>query len=84
MPYDKSAYRKNQENFERYYDTIEICEASCRAFPKAAMQIRNRVMIDRSDICVFYVQHSYGSAWKTMQYAQQTGKTIVNLAENAQ
>ena len=84
MPYDISEYRKNQGNVEHYYDTIEICEASCRAFPKAAIQIRNRVMVDRSDICVFYVQHSYGGAWETMQYAQQAGKTVVNLAENMQ
>lgn len=36
---------------------------------KAAHQSRNRNMVDRSDLVVFYVEHEYGGTWQTMKYA---------------
>ena len=81
LPYLTSELKQNTEAFETYYDSIEICEASSAAHPKAAYQIRNRYMIDRSDLCVFYVEHKSGGAWQTMRYAERTGKPIVNLAD---
>ena len=48
---------------------------------KRAYQIRNRQMVDRSDLVVFYVEHNSGGAYQTMRYAQERGKQIVNLAE---
>ena len=79
MPYLKADYINNQENYDSYYDSVEICEQSAHAHTKAAIQIRNRAMIDRSDLCVFYVSKKKGGAYQTFRYAETTGIPIINL-----
>ena len=81
MPYMKAEYKHNQESFERYYDSVELCEASAHAHPKAAIQIRNRAMIDCADLCVFYVIENRGGAYKTLRYAYKADVGIINLAD---
>lgn len=46
---------------------------------KMPHQPRNRVMVDRSDLAVFYIQHESGGAWQTMKYAKMLGKPYINL-----
>ena len=70
----------NTENFEAYYDEIEICGSAASSHPKGAFQIRNRQMVKRSDLVVFYVDHTGGGAYQTMRYAQKEKKNILNLA----
>ena len=79
MPYLTAEYRDNEESFRKYYDEIEVCESAIDAHYKAAFQIRNRVMVDRSDLVVFYVQKKNGGAYQTLRYAQKQGKTFTNL-----
>lgn len=45
------------------------------------MQIRNRSMVDRSNLVVFYVEHKKGGAYQMYQYAVKKDKKIVNLSE---
>lgn len=81
LPYEKAEYRDNQKNFDQYYDAVEICEASDGIYPKAAIQARNRNMIDRSDLAIFYVERESGGAFQTMQYAKSVDKAIINIAD---
>ena len=81
MPYLKSDYIKNREIYDNYYDSVEVCEQSANAHPKAAIQIRNRAMVDRSYLCVFYVTHRSGGAYQTLRYAERTGANIINLLD---
>ena len=81
LPYTTAELRNHEESFRAYYDEIEICGAAENGHPKRAYQIRNRQMVDRSDLVVFYVEHNSGGAYQTMRYAQKQGKQIVNLAE---
>ena len=81
MPYLKSDYIKNRKSYDNYYDSVEVCEQSANAHPKAAIQIRNRAMVDRSDLCVFCVTHKRGGAYQTLRYAEQSNANIVNLFE---
>lgn len=71
LPYMKAEYRHNEKNFLEYYDEIEICEKSVKAYFKAAIQIRNRSMVDRSDLVVCYIERQKGGAYKTVQYAKK-------------
>ena len=79
MPYLKSDYIKNRESYDSYYDSVELCELSANAHPKSAIQIRNRAMVDRSDLCVFYVTHKGGGAYQTLRYADKANANILNL-----
>ncbi len=82
LPYMKAEYRDNEKEYLDYYDEVEVCAESADAHPKAAIQIRNRNMVDRSDLVVCCIQHKSGGAYKTMQYAEKQGKSIINLADN--
>lgn len=83
LPYDRAEYRDNKVSFEDYYDEVQICYESSIAHPKAAIEVRNRQMIDRSDLVICAVEHS-GGAEKAMRYALRQGKKVINLLGNKQ
>ena len=76
MPYLTAEYRGREESFREYYNEIEICEEAAGKHFKAAFQTRNRCMIDRSDLAVFYVRHKSGGAWRTLEYARKRGTPV--------
>jgi hypothetical protein len=80
LPYLKAEYRDNENEYLNYYDEVEICAESAGSYPKSAIQIRNRNLVDRSDLVICCIQHKSGGAYKTVQYAEKQGKTVVNLA----
>ena len=79
MPYLTSFFRDNEQGCYDYYDEIEICEESSTKHFKAAFQVRNKHMVGRSDLVIFYVETNEGGAYQTMQYAIQQGKNLINL-----
>ena len=76
LPYMTAEYANNKEQFEKYYDEVEICGSG---HFKSAFQIRNRAMVDRSDLIVFCVDSSEGGAYQTARYAKRIGKEYINL-----
>ena len=80
LPYNSAEFQNNEDSFAEYYDEIEICPESHAAHFKAAMQIRNRRMVDRSDLIVCYVEHNSGGAYQSMTYAAKQRKQIINIA----
>lgn len=81
LPYMKAEYRDNKQYYLSYYDEVEICSESSDAHYKSAIQVRNRCMVDRSDLVVCCIQHKSGGAYKTVQYAEKQGKQVRNLAD---
>ncbi|MGN0492779.1 MAG: hypothetical protein ACI4F7_03950 [Acutalibacteraceae bacterium] len=81
LPYDTAEYRNNREIFDKYYDEVEICEKSCTAHYKSAIQIRNKAMVDRSDLVVFYLEYKSGGAYQTYKYAVKQKKKIILINE---
>ena len=81
LPYATAEYLNNEQSFHDYYDEIEICAEAAEGHFKSAHQIRNRSMVDRSDLVVFCVEHSSGGAYQTMQYAKKVNANIVNFKE---
>lgn len=79
LPYMKAEYRDNEKSYLEYYDEVEICSESAESHPKSAIQVRNRSIVDRSDLVMCCIQHKSGGAYKTIQYAEKQGKKIVNL-----
>ena len=78
LPYLRADYRDNEAAFLDYYDEVEVCEEAARAHFKAAIQIRNRCMIDRSDLVICCVQKKKGGAYQTVRYAEKVGKEVWN------
>lgn len=81
--YPSAVYAQNMDSFDDYYSNVELCPEAADAHPKAAIQIRNQYMVDRSDLVVFYVERNQGGAFQTMRYAIKKGKNLVNLADEA-
>ena len=76
LPYMTAEYANNKEQFEKYYDEVEICGSG---HFKSAFQIRNRSMVDRSDLVVFCIDRIDGGAFQTAKYAKRIGKEYINL-----
>lgn len=60
---------------------IEICLESAEKHFKSAHQVRNRSMVDRSDLVIFCIEHNSGGAYQTMQYAKKADAKIMNLPD---
>ena len=82
LPYMTAEFRDNEESFYAYYDEIEVSQAASDAHFKAAMQTRNKEMVDRADLTVFYVERESGGAYQTMMYAKKNGAEFTNLFES--
>lgn len=81
-PYLTESYQKNKLNYlMRFYDEILYPEIE-NIPPKHAIIHRNRYMIERSDIVIAYICHTFGGAYKTFKFATQKKKPIFNLADN--
>lgn len=81
LPYMTAECRNNFDSFRDYYDEIEVCTASSEKYFKAAHQTRNRAMVDRSDLAVFYVNKTSGGAYQTMKYAEKVGVESIYLGK---
>lgn len=82
LPYERADYRDNKAEYESYYDEVQICPESTEAHPKAAISIRNRAMIDKSNLVICYVEHHSGGAYMAMKYARKLEKALINLTED--
>ena len=80
LPYQTAEFMNNTDSFKEYYSNVEICEQSDAAHYKAAIEIRNRAMIARSDLVICYVEHKSGGAYISLRYAEKHGKKVINLA----
>ena len=80
LPYPKSEVTNNKTSFLDFYDEVEICAESSAVHYKSAIQVRNRCMVDRSDLVVCCIQHNDGGAYRTVRYAEKMGKKIINLS----
>ena len=69
------------EYYERYYDDIIIPDSVNRVHPKAAITVKNRWMIEQSDLIFFYLERNKGGAYAAKRYAERLKKTVVNLYE---
>ena len=81
LPYVTADFRDHEDDYRAYYDEIEICDSAASHY-KSAFQSRNRYMVDRSDLVVFFVERHEGGAYQTMRYAMQQDKQYINLADS--
>ncbi len=80
LPYMTAEYRDHEEDYLNYYNDVEVAQNAAGAHPKGAIQIRNREMIDRSDLVIFCVERKSGGAYQTMRYAVKQGVKFINLS----
>ena len=69
---------KNIEYYANYYESVIIPDCVYGAHPKSAINIRNRWMIDNTDLIIAYVEHNNGGAYEALKYAKINEKTSFN------
>lgn len=81
LPYMTNRLNTDKIYYETYYDDVMIPMELCGVHPKAAIQKRNRWMVDQSDCLIACVHRDFGGAYDTLKYAIRKGITVINLAE---
>lgn len=82
LPFPNGVYNDNNyEFYYHHYDNTEIAYDSIEFYPKSSIKKRNIDMVNRSNLCVFYVNKDEGIAWQTMIYAISQNKDIINIAD---
>ena len=71
LPRENSAF----DPYEGYSMYPEIEDG----LPKFAIERRNKWMIDASDYCLCYINHTWGGAYKFTKRAKSRGLSVVNL-----
>ena len=69
----------NLEYYEKYYDSIVIPDNVDGVHPKFAITIKNRWVVEQSDLVIVNVERNKGGAM-AMKYAEKLNKKIINLA----
>ncbi|MBQ7522528.1 MAG: hypothetical protein IJU14_06590 [Clostridia bacterium] len=82
MPYIRKEYLNYQKSFYQNYDFIEVCSQSSLAYYKQSIVIRNKKMVDRSDLVVCYILRNSGGAYKTVSYAKKLNRQVINIASD--
>ncbi len=68
--------------YEEYYDSVIIPESLYGVHPKSAITMKNRWMIDHSDLVIVNVERNCGGAYTAMKYAEKMQKKLINLCED--
>ena len=69
------------EYYEKYYDNIVIPECVDGAHPKFAITLKNRWIVEQSDLVIVNVEDNNGGAYIAMKYAEEINKKIVNICD---
>ncbi len=82
-PYLMIEHQKNHLiDSKATYDAILYPEIENKPL-KLAILYRNRYMVEKADYVIAYIDHSWGGAYTTYQYAKRKGKVILNLGRIA-
>ena len=73
MPGKKQDYEFVDYEHTLYPDGLESVP------PRFAIEKRNKIMLERSDIVVTYVRTSFGGAAKFKEFAEKKKKQVINL-----
>ncbi len=67
------------EYYDKYYDNIIIPETVNGRHYKSAITLRNRWMVEQSDLVIVYIECDSGGAHTAMNYAEKLNKKIINV-----
>ena len=79
MPYLTERLNMDKAFYESLYDEILIPAELDGVHPKAVIGLRNRWMVDRSDIVIAALRRDFGGAAEAVRYAEKVGKKVVRI-----
>lgn len=79
IPYITKELNINKEYYESLYDEVIIPKGLDEMYPKSAITMRNRWIVEHSEIVLGYITKKSGGAYTAMKYAEKIGKRVVYL-----
>lgn len=79
MPYLTGELSAEKAYYEGHYDEILIPAELDGVHPKAAIGLRNRWIVDRSDIVIAALHRDFGGAAEAVRYAEKVGKEVMRI-----
>ena len=82
IPCEEQAQRWREEERERYFRLVELCDYETmiqRHYDRTCMQRRNRYMVDRSSRLIAVYDGMLGGTMYTVHYAMRAGVELVML-----
>ena len=79
IPYLTSAIKNNKDYYKDTFDKIIIPDLPKNTPVRYKIIETNEYMADNSRYLICYVEHDWGGAAKTVEYAKRKGLKIVNL-----
>ena len=83
-PYLTERLNLDKAFYEAQYDEILIPAELDGVHRKAAIGLRNRWMVDRSDIVIAALHRDFGGAAEAVQYAERIGKIVCKIKKKPQ
>ena len=80
-PYFSGELNTNKAYYEYMYDEVVIPDVVAGVHPKSAITKRNRWMVEKSDIILYYIQRDFGGAYTAIKYATKLGKKTISVLE---
>ena len=81
IPYLTSEIKEYKEDYYKSYDEIITADIPENTPFKARIIKCNRFMTDKAKCLICFINHSWGGAAKTLEYAKKKDLKIINLAE---
>ena len=69
----------HKEEYDIYHGHSFYPEGQENGPAKFAIERRNRYLIDSADVCLCYVNHTFGGAYKFTRMAKNRGLQVINL-----
>ena len=79
LPYLTKEVNGHREDFYKKYDSIVIAGMAEKTPARLKIIKANEYMVDNCDFLICNVEHSWGGAAKTVEYAKRKGKEIYCL-----
>ena len=71
----------NKTIYNEILKEADCVEYIAETYTANCMHDRNRRLVDKSDMCVAFFEHSGGGTAYTVAYALKQGKEVINIAE---
>ncbi len=71
----------DQRRYEKILESADEVVFLCEKYCTGCMQLRNKYMVDNSQVCVAFCTSRSGGTAQTIQYAQDVGKDVVNIRD---
>lgn len=70
---------KQKERYKKILDSSDAVTVLSKKYVTGCMQVRNKYMVDKSQVVISHYRGRSGGTQQTFLYAQEKGRRIINL-----